>query len=826
MVTNTNLRSVNHFPFSLLCFLALNFSDKLLAQNIAINATGVVAATTNMFEVTQTSTAANMVALYAIHSGAAAGTGYGFQALKTGASTTNIAGYFSASGGTNNYALIVPSGGGNVGIGTTTPFGQVHINANAQASFLMSDTRTAGNQVGRIVYDGGTVVTGGGWVFQKMTDAGAFSANLVTIIQNTGNVGIGTLTPGATLEVAGNIKTTGSASSPGMWIGGNYTAVAGTSYGLLSRGTLTATANSDRLISIASNIGVVTPGAFTGVNFLAAEIDANSWTKSGGTIANAYGLAVYAPTIGTNNYAGVFTGGNVGIGTTTPNSTLHVMATAPSLAAGTGIVSISDNTALAADVGANLSFRGIYTATGATALFGGIKAGKTNATDGNLDGYLSLYSRSNAGGILERMRLDNAGNVGIGTTSPGAKLDVQSGGVGINIRTNYLDLHGDNGVTTDRPYFRGTTSHLVINGGGTTAGGDIYLNYTGDGTTGNVRIRENLFVMSTGNVGIGTTGPGGRLDVSGGYSAGAVAVPVGLAIAANGASPDRAQIWWGDNTGWKLHFGTRDAGGTFQSRVTFVDAGNVGIGTTIPDQKLNVLGYVHPGPPSTTNYAGANTDCGVNFTSVGTNGGAPQLVHPAGRIYGSYSGAGGWPGQQIVFEAANNWATYVTNQFVLKGDGNVGIGTGTPAYALQVVGAVYASGVAYCNGIALCSDFRYKKNVTPLPNALNNILKLEGIHYFWKANEFPDKHFTTDKQIGFIAQEIEKIYPELITTDKEGYKLVDYARLTPVLVEALKEQQKIIDTQKKEIESLNSRFGVMESSLKALQSQIIGSAKK
>jgi hypothetical protein len=104
------------------------------------------------------------------------------------------------------------------------------------------------------------------------------------------------------------------------------------------------------------------------------------------------------------------------------------------------------------------------------------------------------------------MTLDAAGNLGIGTTAPAAMLEI--GGNPANaIRTAYLNVSANNGSVTDRPYIRGTTTHLVIQGGGTTSGGDIYLNYTGDGTTGSVRIRENLFVMNTGYVGIGTSGP-------------------------------------------------------------------------------------------------------------------------------------------------------------------------------------------------------------------------------------------------------------------------------------------------------------------------------
>jgi len=74
-----------------------------------------------------------------------------------------------------------------------------------------------------------------------------------------------------------------------------------------------------------------------------------------------------------------------------------------------------------------------------------------------------------------------------------------------------------------------------------------------------------------------------------------------------------------------------------------------------------------------------------------------------------------------------------------------------------------------------------------------NVMLLRGVNYFLKTKEFHEKQFTNTRQIGFIAQKIEKIYPEVVLTDKDGYKSVDYSRLTPILLEAIKEQQKIID---------------------------------
>jgi hypothetical protein len=129
------------------------------AQNIAVNTTGTAAASTNMFEVTQTSTAANTVGIYSIHSGAISGTGYGLFSTKTGASTTNIGGFFNASGGTNNYAIIVPSGGGNVGIGTSLPLCNLHILGTAASTSALPYAQSSFLTEGDAANDRGGLIT-------------------------------------------------------------------------------------------------------------------------------------------------------------------------------------------------------------------------------------------------------------------------------------------------------------------------------------------------------------------------------------------------------------------------------------------------------------------------------------------------------------------------------------------------------------------------------------------------------------------------------------------------------------------------------------------
>jgi hypothetical protein len=127
--------------------------------------------------------------------------------------------------------------------------------------------------------------------------------------------------------------------------------------------------------------------------------------------------------------------------------------------------------------------------------------------------------------------------------------------------------------------------------------------------------------------------------------------------------------------------------------------------------------------------------------------------------------------------------TAYQNRITIMNNGYVGIGTTTPGSLLEVNGTVAAP------FFFTTSDARYKQNVATLENPLETILNLRGVTYDWKQKEFPDKNFTAGRQIGFIAQEVEKVLPELVITDAQGYKRVAYANVVPVMVEAMKQQQ-------------------------------------
>lgn len=201
--------------------------------------------------------------------------------------------------------------------------------------------------------------------------------------------------------------------------------------------------------------------------------------------------------------------------------------------------------------------------------------------------------------------------------------------------------------------------------------------------------------------------------------------------------------------------------------------GNVGIGTSEPQYKLDVYESV-----IRVNAPSGERDSWV-YHSVG----------------GTLKSALGYRYSTDALSLYHNGA----DRLIINNSGNVGIGTTSPgSYKL------YVSGSAYATGSWSSSDNRWKKDITPLNNSLSNVLKLQGVNYYWKTNEYPDKGFTEERQIGLIAQDVEEVIPELVHTDDEGYKSVSYEKLTAVLVEAVKELKKENDALRQEIRQISA----------------------
>ncbi|WP_276875255.1 tail fiber domain-containing protein [Chryseobacterium joostei] len=133
---------------------------------------------------------------------------------------------------------------------------------------------------------------------------------------------------------------------------------------------------------------------------------------------------------------------------------------------------------------------------------------------------------------------------------------------------------------------------------------------------------------------------------------------------------------------------------------------------------------------------------------------------------------------------------------VFSGTGSVGIGTAPSASAkLDVAGTVKASAIDYN------SDERLKQNITEIKSSDEIVSKLRPVSYFWNETG-KKKGGNAQLQYGLVAQDVEKVLPNIVSTDNEGYKSVNYNELIPLLLQAIQEQGKKIDELQKEIQQL------------------------
>ena len=150
--------------------------------------------------------------------------------------------------------------------------------------------------------------------------------------------------------------------------------------------------------------------------------------------------------------------------------------------------------------------------------------------------------------------------------------------------------------------------------------------------------------------------------------------------------------------------------------------------------------------------------------------------------------------------------------------GEVGIGTVTPLDLLDVKGDIRVGfGTTGCVKDAdatiitgtCSSDLRFKKDITPFGRALEKIASLQPVNFHWRADEYADKHFGTSETYGLIAQDVEKVLPELVTTDDQGYKAVRYGALPMHMLQAIKDLKAENDEAEEErlrrLESVASR---------------------
>jgi len=394
------------------------------------------------------------------------------------------------------------------------------------------------------------------------------------------------------------------------------------------------------------------------------------------------------------------------------------------------------------------------------------------------------------------VRIENSGNIGIGTNSPSTKLEVISS---TNSVAKFISTTDKSIVNIGNTSSTTSYSSVVFESnsglGQIWKAGTAYSSWGGVGalniynSAGPIAFHPNananaMFLSTSGNVGIGTTGPSSKLHVNG------LTQTSGIISLSRGAVSTPAAAGWYRVGVWSTS--SNRGGGVLKLSTT---GGSISPGTyvikayknwsSIPTLKLEAygsFGYINKArvqldSTNSTYYLEVYKPVGyaVPFDIYfdGLLGYNPSLsAYTTGTLPNGTVGGTTYKELDFIPEGTSFEKIYAS--------GNVGIGTASPSEKLHVVGNIKATGdvVAYSS-----SDERLKDNKKNIENALEKVESLNGVEFDW--NDKQDVYEGHD--IGIIAQEVEKIVPEIVNTRDNGYKAVKYEKLVPLLIEAIKE---------------------------------------
>jgi hypothetical protein len=709
---------------------------------------------------------------------------------------------------------------GNVGIGTSSPAYKLHV-LGANPRILVEASAGSPEVDFKSTGDAGSDV----WAVYKHVDTDDLhfyqGGDKFTLQDSTGNVGIGTASPGERLDVAGTAQMTGfkmptgasngyvltsDGSGVGTWqaasmTDGDWTISAGDMYAAVSGEVGIGTS------SPASKLHIKETGFPTELTIESTEDyspqlifsndDARQWRMWYDPTDSL--LAFYREYVGEKMV--ITNDGDVGIGLTSPDERLDVAGTVKV----TGFkmtTGASDGYLLTTDASGVASWEPAEAVTETVVTLEMHSEGNVIVDSVLFAGTISSLSplKLQAPEGTTRMFIDDStGNVGVNNIYPSARLDVNGE---INTNSTYqigvqrafaVDDSFNTLVGRDAGRMHGASYGTFVGcraGSTNTGGRNTFVGYragcnTGSGAgnvflghmagwneTGSNKLlvangADTSDVLLSGNfalgmVGIGTLSPTQKLHVYGASNP---------RILIEGSTPelnlkdgsDLYQLYMVDGDLWFY----KDA-----FNVAFTGDGKVGIGTYSPDTKLTVQGPTNGMVLAKINQMGGRQYAGLRLDRNGTEEWFIGMDHVS---------------DHFIFRRSAS-----SNDMAIDTLGNVGIGTKDPSRKMFVNGDAGGTTAWYND-----SDERLKKNIAGIDDALEKVSRLEGVYFEWRDTE----NRPEGSQLGMIAQRVNEVVPEVVERKGEYYSMAT-ANLVPLLVEAIKEQQEQIEELRAELEAL------------------------
>lgn len=610
--------------------------------------------------------------------------------------------------------------------------------------------------------------------------------NSVVFQSTSGDLGIGTTSPLATLDIRESTGLRAIASGNVIAVYGNATVASGTGKGV--EGDTSSTSGTG-----VAGVANATTGSTLGM------WGANFSTSGVGVLGQAYAtsgnaIGVEGLSASSTGTAGLFNntgGGKILSGQTSGTEVFSVsnsgVITGSRYQIGSNLFAFGSY----ANANAFLGFAGNPTMTGTENTAGGVGALQANTT-GYLDtayGYQALYSNTTGGD-----------NTAIGDT---ALYNNLSGGSNTAVGVAAM-VYNTSGVDNTAIGLFALSGNTI--GNLNTASGELALtsNTTGQAntangasallgnTTGQYNTASGYLALGNGTTGQYNTANGyqalGLQNTTGGYN---------TAIGASALAQDTTGVG-NTGSGYSALANTttgfnNSADGFYALLGNTTGSQNTGVG--LAALQVNTTGSWNT---AVGTYA-LNFATGSYNTALGSSAG-PDRTTPA--LYNS--------------TAIGAYADVLQNNTLVLGSTagqngsanvSVGIDVGNPSNILTVL---QGGGPAIADGWSVYSSRRWKTNIQTLHGALEKVVQLRGVSYNLKDN---GKH-----EVGVIAEEVGAVVPEVVSYEQNGKDArgVDYSRLTALLIEATKEQQAEIRDQKSEIQDLQERLSKIEAALSAV----------